>query len=190
MKNSEWGAVAYLSQSKYGKYGNENYTGENKEIYINNHSNHGTGCSAGSPSAEKSSKCAYTYEKENTGTGASTTGTIYGVYDMNGLEWEYVMGNFNATIGLSGFSSLPEEKYYDKYTNTISDEACSNGICYGHALSETAGWNQDSTTLVSSSRPWIIRGGTYGNAKASGIFAYLSHDGDGYPHYSFRVVLL
>lgn len=35
-KNSEWGAVAYLSQSRYGKYGNSNYEGENKEVAINN----------------------------------------------------------------------------------------------------------------------------------------------------------
>ena len=35
MKNIEWGAVAYLSQSKYGKYGNTTYSGANKEIYQN-----------------------------------------------------------------------------------------------------------------------------------------------------------
>ena len=29
---------------------------------------------------------------EETGTGASTTGNIYGVYDMSGGSWEYVMG--------------------------------------------------------------------------------------------------
>jgi hypothetical protein len=36
LKNDEWGAVAYLSQSAYGKYGNSDYTGANKEIYVNN----------------------------------------------------------------------------------------------------------------------------------------------------------
>ncbi len=35
MKNSEWGVVAYLSQSKYGKLGNTNFSGANKEIYQN-----------------------------------------------------------------------------------------------------------------------------------------------------------
>src|SRR5699024_2859434 len=30
MKNSEWGAIAYLSQSKYGKLGNVNFSGANK----------------------------------------------------------------------------------------------------------------------------------------------------------------
>ena len=28
IKNSEWGAVAYLSKSKYGKFGNSMYTKE------------------------------------------------------------------------------------------------------------------------------------------------------------------
>ena len=36
MKNSEWAAVAYLSQSEYGKYGNSNYEGINKSVYLNN----------------------------------------------------------------------------------------------------------------------------------------------------------
>ena len=95
MKNSEWGAVAYLSQSKYGKYGNGNYMGANKEVYINNYWNNSTtmtGCSSGSTNANYSSTCAYTFEKENNGTGASTTGMIYGVYDMSGGAFEYVMG--------------------------------------------------------------------------------------------------
>jgi len=35
MKNDEWGAVTYLSQSKYGKLGNSNFSGANKEIYQN-----------------------------------------------------------------------------------------------------------------------------------------------------------
>ena len=36
MKNMEWGAVAYLSHSKYGKYGNSMYEGSNKKyIKIN-----------------------------------------------------------------------------------------------------------------------------------------------------------
>lgn len=47
IKNSEWGAVAYLSQSKYGKYGNNDYDGVEKEIFINNSQAHYTGRSGG-----------------------------------------------------------------------------------------------------------------------------------------------
>src|SRR5699024_9834073 len=50
MKNSEWAVVAYLSQSKYGKLGNRNYTDANKEVYQNKSNSYITGCSYGSPS--------------------------------------------------------------------------------------------------------------------------------------------
>ncbi len=146
MKNDEWGAVAYLSQSRYGKYGNNDYTGANKEVYINNNVNHIAGYSGGSPNATRSST---TYEYDNTtnlgtgqgqvGPGASTTGNIYGIYDMSGGTDEYVMGILeydaqgiedhngqilSATSGFKGLSrdgsatgtyEFPEMKYYNKY---------------------------------------------------------------------------
>ena len=34
IKRGEWATVAYLSQSKYGKYGNSNFNQNNKEIYM------------------------------------------------------------------------------------------------------------------------------------------------------------
>ena len=40
---------------------------------------------------------------------------------MSGGAWEYVMGNYNDTIKNAGFSSMPEAKYYDKYTGTDSN---------------------------------------------------------------------
>ncbi len=190
MKNSEWGAVAYLSQSKYGKYGNSSYSGVNKEVYINNNSGYTTGCSAGVPSASKSSSCAYTYEKSPGGTGASTTGTIYGIYDMSGGAFDYVMGVYNGTISLSGFSSLPSSKYYDNYTSDSATTACNSGICYGHALSETSGWYSNNTYFVSSSYPWFDRGGGFGDTMGAGVFNFHYRDGGAYIDYSFRVVVL
>ncbi len=100
MKNDEWGAVAYLSQSRYGKYGNSDYTGANKEVYINNDSNKVTGHSGGGPSVSSSATNWYEYnDMTNLGTGrgeagpgASTTGNITGIYDMSGGAYEYVMG--------------------------------------------------------------------------------------------------
>ncbi|MEG2448083.1 MAG: hypothetical protein RSB45_03385, partial [Bacilli bacterium] len=70
--------------SKYGKYGNPNYTGANKELYQNNNSNFVTGCSAGAPTTGEVNGCTNTYNVEGAGTGASTAGTIYGIYDMSG----------------------------------------------------------------------------------------------------------
>ena len=133
MKNSEWGVVAYLSQSRYGKLGNENFTGANKEIYQNKSDQYITGCSYGAPSnSNEDYGCQYTYDdnvRDETGltgkgVGASTTGTIYGVYDMSGGAWEFVMGNYNDMVGSSGFSAMPEAKYYDKYTSDSILTAC------------------------------------------------------------------
>ncbi len=190
MKSSEWGAVAYLSQSTYGKYGNDSYLGANKEVYINNNSSYITGCSGGTPSAGKSGACVYTYEKPLDGTGASTTGTIYGVYDMSGGSHEYVMALYNENKGSSGFSSLPERKYYDNYTSTSVATACEGELCYGHALSETSGWYSDYFFLVNN--PWYLRGGQSGWGSEAGLY-YLYYSGAGggaVDNISFRVVLL
>ncbi len=151
MKNDEWGAVAYLSQSKYGKYGNGDYTGLNKEIFINN-SFYITGKSGGSPNAS-SSATTYAYNdmtnlgegQGQAGPGASTTGNIYGIYDMSGGAWDRTMGvlayyeypytplSGYSTTNNSGFKGkiyengnypdytnnpaikFPEEKYYNLY---------------------------------------------------------------------------
>ncbi len=190
MKNSEWGAVAYLSQSKYGKYGNSNYTGVNKEVYINNNSNCITGCSAGTPNGKETTTCINKYNISLAGTGASTTGTIYGVYDMSGGAYEYVMGVYNSTIGNAGFNSLPANKYYDNYASNSIETACNGGICYGHALSETSGWYFDSTIIFSVKAPWFIRGGRYENKTLAGIFTFDHYSGLAVTNFSFRVVLL
>jgi hypothetical protein len=95
MKNTEWGAVAYLQHSKYGSM---------DSARINNNENYVTGYAA-----TKEPTCGFTNTNEecnrygateditkpyNTSTGylASTTGNISGVYDMSGGAWEYVMG--------------------------------------------------------------------------------------------------
>ena len=164
MKNTEWGAVAYLSQSIYGKYANSAYSGVNKEIYINNYSGFQTGCSAGAPSIASATSCAYTYEKSNTGTGASTTGNIYGVYDMSGGADEYVMGNMKVSGNIqqmSGYSTTsnsnsgfngpnytggattggrdyPAAKYYDTYNYSTSNSDHSTYYIPGDATYEVS----------------------------------------------------
>ena len=107
-KNPEWGAVAYLSQSRYGKYGNPDYEGVNKEIYQNKSSSFITGSSNGTPSTE-STNPQVSYDTPYSGYGASTTGTIYGIYDMSGGSWEYVMGNYNRYSGYTARSYTIEE---------------------------------------------------------------------------------
>ena len=214
LKNSEWGAVAYLSHSKYGA---------NREVYINNSSGLYTGRSGGNVPGSTPINGTYTNQKSttqynsygfytwdgyllnyNTNTRsstrdlnkvASTTGNIYGVYDMSGGAYEYVMGNYNNTIGNSGFTTLPDNKYYDVYssdvftgTSTTNINFCTLATCGGHALNETAGWYSDSSRFVYSSSAWFRRGGYY-NSSASGIFYFYYHSGTNVTSFSFRTCL-
>ena len=135
MKNSEWGAAAYLSHSKYGA---------NREIYINNSQSFYTGRSGGDVGGSTPINGTYTDQTSTTqynsygyytwdgyllnyGTNtksstrdltkvASTTGNITGIYDMSGGASERVMGVFansdgqlwsgNSTTNNSGFTGL------------------------------------------------------------------------------------
>jgi len=161
MKNTEWGAVAYLSHSKYGS---------EASVRLNNNSNYLTGyASVTEPT------CGYTGDNQdcnrygveesvtkpyNTDIGylASTTANISGIYDMSGGSWEYVMGVMTSSSGValsgrnasyhSGFvgpygegGSLasgyawPESRYYDTYAYGTSYSEFTRGIL-GDATTE------------------------------------------------------
>ena len=190
MKNSEWGAVAYLSQSKYGKLGNEQYSAANKEVYINK--SYITGCSWGHPGGGISSDygCQYTYDENINGTGASTTGTIYGVYDMSGGANDYVMANYNDVVGGSDFSEPLSivAKYYNKYTSDNISIACDGNACISQSLSETIHWYNDTQGMVKDSNPWMTRGSEYNYG--GGIFSVgASNPGTAGRGHSFRLVM-
>ena len=211
MKNSEWALAAYLSQSKYGKIGNRNFSGANKEVYQNKSDSFITGCSYGTPSNGNTDYgCQYTYEKSPSGTGASTTGSIYGVYDMSGGAWEYMMGDYApggekhsgmSTTAHSGYTGLLqdgtkitgknwlEDKYYDFYESSDPLTACNGTSCISQALNETAGWYGDNTAMVTAQYPWSVRGGCYRYNSIAGVFYFANDrgriDGSG----SFRLVL-
>ena len=125
------------------------------------------------------------------GVGASTTGTIYGVYDMSGGAWEYVMGNYNDMVASSGFESMPEAKYYNKYTSNNPSTACNGSECLSHGLSETSGWYNDARTMVSEEYPWLLRGGGYDNTTHAGVFFFNAtmYLGGSYSGSSFRLVM-
>ena len=173
-KNNEWGAVAYLTQSIYGRCTNSTTC---TEVGINNNKSYITGY--GAPAGSSSSVTNGTYNT-TLGKDASTTGTIYGIYDMSGGAWEYVMGVYNKTIANSGFSSLPDSKYYNNYTGTSYT---------GHALTETKNWYSDNANYVISSYPWFVRGGFCSYGATAGVFNF--HYGMGYPDniYSSRLVI-
>ncbi len=211
MKNSEWALVAYLSQSKYGKLGNRNYSGVNKEIYQNKSNDFITGCSYGSPSnGNKDYGCHYTYNVSPEGIGASTTGTIYGIYDMSGGAWEYMMGDYapggekhsgmsmTANSGYTGLlqdgtkftgKNFLEDKYYDFYESSNPLTACKGASCTAHALNETAGWYGDYAYMITAQYPWTVRGGNYYNNSDAGVFYYSTYNGHIAGGGSFRLVL-
>ena len=189
MKNMEWGAVAYLSHSKYGI---------NKEIAINSTSTLTTGCgpqSAGSTSA--GSKCnAY---NTTLGESASTTGNVTGVYDMSGGADEYVMGNMVNSSGAfyssnAGFSTAPNTKYYDKYSYGTSYTEYTRGKL-GDATKEMApagtsgNWYSDSAYFPHSSYSWFYRGGNYGYGANAGAFRFYYGYGGASSYYSSHAVL-
>ena len=139
MKNTEWGAVAYLQHSYYGSA---------TSVRINNNFDYITGYQA-----NEEPTCGWRTTNEecnrycSDGTCnsaypnsmlASTTGNISGIYDMSGGTYDYVMSamsnevnnlisglnsssnsGFNGTFGEGGSLStgydFPEKKYYDTY---------------------------------------------------------------------------
>ena len=173
-KNNEWGAVAYLTQSIYGRCTDSTTC---TEIGINNNSVYATGY--GAPAGSDTSATNGTYDTD-LGKNASTTKNIYGIYDMSGGATEYVMGVYNNTISNSGFSSLPNEKYYNNYTV----------VSYtGHALTETKKWYSDYAIFVNSSYPWFVRGGSYSNGAYAGVFGFNYDTGVSYSGYSSHLVI-
>ena len=194
MKNMEWGAVAYLTNSKYGRYLDASTCIDSGcEVWINNNSNYITGCAGSSVSESKTSSC----NQWNTpnGVNASTTGNVYGIYDMSGGAWEYVMGNMTDSSGAfyprnSGLSQ-PDSKYYDSYTYGTYGDVYSRGHlgdATKEVISNYIAWNNDDARFVATTWPWFVRGGGDNNGSSAGVFAFRSYHGGAYP-YSWRVVL-
>ena len=214
MKNMEWGAVTYLSHSKYGI---------NKEITVNNCSNYITGIGADTVSANESSTTCTTDKNKYNGTSgvnASTTGNVYGVYDMSGGSWEYMMGNMvwsngqqtsgNSTANnynsafagylgndkttFTGTYAFPNKRYYDKYSYGTSNTEYTREKL-GDATKEmvptgTSGnWYSDYASFPSAYNPWFLRGGFYSNDANAGAFSFSPSSGYAAAHFSARAVL-
>lgn len=164
MKNSEWGATEYLADSKYGRNG----TGISGNQCTSNRTGAGRGLGDNPIKNSKYSVNSSTNlpEPEQQYNGpigqlSSTTGNIYGIYDMVGGLWEYIMGfgkdeNDNIMYGSTGFTNetIPEKKYYQTYNKN-------KGITLGDGLFETM-WGVYKGLDFSSTNPVFWRG-TYCN---------------------------
>ena len=189
----EWGAVTYLSRSKYGA---------NEEIWNNPIYPYKTGCAETGVNASNESICN-SYNTEN-GQKASTTHNIYGIYDMSGGAYEYVMGGMYSdgtkTKLLQGFAEFTEKeltltsedfigsKYIDKYTyGTLYGDYSRRKL--GDATGETMGWYGDYADFVYSSGPWFSRGGNFYDGTGAGAFAFNSYNGDSSSDSGFRLAV-
>ena len=166
MKNSEWGAVAYLTESKYGRNGTE--------IAINNN---GTTYYTGG-----GSETAYVNN-----TNQSSTGNVYGIYDLSGNAYEYVAGYYSGG-SLSNGNSFANGTS-DAYSTAYSGTTASSAYKYGDATYETSGWNSDDANFVNSGSPFFLRGGGYGIGSGAGVFYFDYINGITYGDVSFRVCL-
>ena len=111
MKNSELGAVAYLTQSNYGRNGTEITI---NDYYTNSSSQSpyktaitGLASSDGSESSTTSLSNVAAYNTTN-GMKGSSTGNTSGVYDLSGGLWERVSGyisNGNSNLIINGTNS-------------------------------------------------------------------------------------
>jgi hypothetical protein len=205
MKNTEWGAVAYLSHSKYGI---------NTEVRINNNSNYLTGYSAvdgtdqssypGEVGADSTKTLPYNTE---TGYKASTTGNITGIYDMSGGAWEYVAAYMPSSNDASGFSAselTTYSKYLDLYSanstinsynnRKLGDATGEMGPFYFYADKDNNkryhnNWYEDYSVFIGSTHVWFLRGGHYFSGSLSGQFYFNRNTGSFNIYGGFRLTL-
>ena len=166
IKNSEWGTISYLSHSKYGICSNMKCT----EITSNN---------------------TYISGKEGKD---STTGNIYGVYDMAGSASEFVMANYTSNNSLalnnSNFKynvTIPSTDY-NLYsgTNFILGDATKEILL---TQSSTGSWDNNYSIFIDKVNNWFIRGGMAGNEVGNGIFYYNATNDSPSEYITTRVVV-
>jgi hypothetical protein len=224
MKNSEWGAVAYLSQSQYGLNGTN--------IAINNVTLNSststiqavTGCASTAENSSDASKVVTTIESLNAGTTAgvatwtqaagtkaSSTGTIYGIYDLSGGLWERTasyVANDNPNLSYFGNSLITEtnRKYVMAYTSEDSgmtnyDNASTanynaNSVI-GDAIKETStagtgstSWYGDYSYFAGYGNQFFDRGGRWVSGSSAGLFYFYRTNGVSGYGCGFRAVLV
>ena len=138
LTNMEYGAIVLLSNSSYGKTGNSMYSDKNSttftRIYSNAYDNEVTGCSSEYTTyskgiiTEAAKKCveyndltdvthvsnSVNYAIGYAGAGASSTGTVYGVYDLANKSGELVSSYLAESSGIAN----ADTNYYDIYSNS------------------------------------------------------------------------
>ncbi len=180
LKNSEWGAVAYLTASKYGVGSvqpntKDNTSGSANAFGITGYDSYGAYCGS-----------TYT-------SNASTTGNKFGVFDLVGACSEFTSGhieNDNANIANYAPAFVQNNKnmntelknvYFAKGTSIENFQIPSNMLKVGEAIWETSNgvktWGNRSMTFPENSNPFFIRGGSKDNLNYCNIFSVNSSSG-------------
>ncbi len=190
--NVEWGAIAYLSHSKYGYVG---------DIRFNNSNTYVTGCAASyAPNTTSTNPdsgfagCENAYDTP-TGFLASTTQNIYGIYDMSGGAYEHVAGYIDGYPASSGIDPTDYPGYFNAYEprgSWIFITGIKNWITGDAAGSDpVAGWYDDfgSGAAFNTINAWVRRGGDYTYGKQCGLFYYNSANGGTTESGTFRLII-
>ncbi len=207
LKNTEWGAVTYLSHSIFGT---------NKEVTINNNDQRKTGYAA-LPTTDQSKNPGEVGDDGtfntgwNTGNGvtASTTGNITGVYDMSGGALESMAAYVaEASNDQSEFQAEELKKldprYVDVYVKGSSATTYKNMIL-GDATGEMGPfdsyedgdkikrghnrWYSDNSFFAGASSPWFYRSGYCFSGVVAGQFYFDTFTGAARVGDGFRIAL-
>ncbi len=213
MKNSEWGAVAYLAYSAYGRnatpisINNVAVTNVNTIETITGYSSKSDDYSTNyieysGNLGNYNDKSFIWYSKE--GGLASTTGNEYGVFDMSGGATEYVAGYLdNMEMENEAYKNdFGDETQSNKYFTIFKYEEGkatyeSNKNIYGDATIETSSgngtyesWDGETSYYLTRKSPFFLRGGTFSEGEFAGLFSYSIHSGHSGGDHGFRCTLI
>ncbi len=239
IKNVEWGAVAYLAQSRYGNpqgsdsssgiWSNSYFEGDGKDanspyyttrtgmvgksrddytgkisiksidgiteengVVTINYQNNGT-------------KTFYTYNTEQ-GIHGSTTGTVYGIYDMAGGAWEfqafYAQVEENEYVNFFENDDRVIKQHIAKCMladvepeNQMTQSYLLNKGLYGNGIWEVSSnncgkyaWNGCYLWCFSLSA-FSVAGAAFTDGSSTGLFYIAQDRGDGTAYRTFRPVL-
>ena len=199
LKNSEWGAAAYLASSTYG-------------AGVNNVA-----------SASTSSNGSYTTGGGNYAANGSqsTTGDQSGIYDMSTVgSFEYVMapntndksstkqdnflgGDSSRSYATAPYADIFSASIFNSTLSSKNSDECTYELCGGQALYETRtvqsetstssskiSWGDSYSGFTSRWYGWLSRGGGYGDAGGVGIFSATASSGDATSWNTFRPVII
>ena len=162
IKNTEWGAISYLTHSKYGLCQNNTC----KNIGTNN-----------------------TYISGNNKTD-STTDNMYGVFDLSGSASEFVMANYSNELNKLmlnnthfGNITIPTNDYDSYQTDTFILGDATKEISLSEGI-----WYNNYNSSLNETNNWFIRGGI-GTTSYNGIFYYNATTDTASEYITTRIVL-